>query len=118
MKRRMGKMESRAAYAMREAVARGTLDFEMEWKRSNTWGLCPSISYHGEKAAHASGCGYDKESACLVEFLSGLSPGKICGSGAGFSTVQRELKAIGWILECTFRGNREHGYRITKEVQS
>lgn len=114
MKRRLGKMELRAANAMREAQDRGSLDFTMFWNRSNTWGLCPSIYYHGEKAAHASGCGYDKESACLVDFLSSLSPEKIRGHGCGFSVVRQQLQEIGWKLECIFQGKFEHGYRITR----
>lgn len=87
----------------------------MMWKKSATWGRCPSIAYRGEKAAHASGCGYDKESACLCEFLSSLAPDGIHASGAGFRTVVDKLAMAGWLLEKTYSGATEDGYRLSRK---
>jgi len=55
--------------------------FVAYWKRSAMWGLSPSIAFYGDKAAHASGCGYDKLSAVVAEFLSPLVPGVNLGHG-------------------------------------
>lgn len=62
------------------------LEIEIEWKKSQTWGNCPSASARWETAdgkwhyddnmAYASGCGYDKEStvvaACCNRILCGM----------------------------------------------
>ena len=45
----------------------------VEWKRSATWGGNPTASvYTGNEMAmgHASGCGYDKESAAIAQALN------------------------------------------------
>lgn len=114
MKQRIGKIEARAIAAC-EAIKNGSLsDFSIEWRKSACWGRVAAITYRGEKAAEASGCGYDKESACLVAFLYPLTKdiGR-CG-GAGLRTVQDRLKAAGWILTHTFNGKHEDGYRIER----
>jgi hypothetical protein len=62
-----------------------TLEIEIEWRKSNTWGFCPVASmrwkdangwHYEERAAYASGCGYDKESTvvakCCNKVLSGM----------------------------------------------
>ena len=62
-----------------------TLEIEIEWRKSNTWGFCPVASmrwkdangwHYEERAAYASGCGYDKESTvvakCSNKVLSGM----------------------------------------------
>lgn len=62
------------------------LEIELEWTRSNTWGLCPRASavwettdgkwHHEENISYASGCGYDKASTvvakCCNEILCGM----------------------------------------------
>lgn len=114
MKRRIGKIEARAISACNE-IKNGMLsDFRMEWRKSYTWGRVAVILYHGEKAAEASGCGYDKESACLAAFLYPLSD-KVGGcGGAGFSTVRDHLATDGWKLEHTYNGKWEDGFRIER----
>lgn len=45
----------------------------VEWKRSSTWGTNPTAyanSNTESTSGHASGCGYDKESAALAEALN------------------------------------------------
>ena len=42
----------------------------VEYNKSRTWGYCPSVevqSNNGKTSGHASGCGYDKESAAVAE---------------------------------------------------
>ena len=61
------------------------LEIEIEWNKSKTWGHCPSASmrwedangwHYEDKAAHASGWGYDKTSTVIAEccnkVLSGM----------------------------------------------
>lgn len=45
----------------------------VEWKRSATWGMNPTayVNTNSERTSgHASGCGYDKESAAIAEALN------------------------------------------------
>lgn len=52
------------------------LEIEVTWRKSNTWGLCPRAEarwkdekgwQYEKNAGYASGCGYDKHSACVAE---------------------------------------------------
>lgn len=58
------------------------IDIRVEWKRSRTWGNCPRVDltcsdtageYHNV-GGYASGCGYDKLSAAIVEALDRCAP--------------------------------------------
>lgn len=60
------------------------LEIEIEWRKSSTWGLCPSASirwedvngwHYEENAAYASGCGYCKESTVIAECFNKV----LCG---------------------------------------
>lgn len=114
-KEKLTVMQKRAKDACEEIVRYGDMNFSVEWCKSNTWGRRPRIMHRGEKAAHASGCGYDKLSAVLVEFLRWLVPDGLPGcSGAGVRTVQNRLKEAGWLLEHLYDGQREDGFRISK----
>lgn len=45
----------------------------VEYRKSRTWGYCPSVEMYsntGNSAGYASGCGYDKESAAVAEALN------------------------------------------------
>lgn len=94
----------------------------IEWKRSAQWGSNPQIEYMGGRCCSVSGCGYDKESTALSEVLRFLAPreseayGKIwsCG-GAGVSSVQRELSAIGWDLVQTANTKTVNVYNLTRK---
>lgn len=60
-----------------------SVDISVEWRRSATWGMCPTATVdarlsdagvtirrdHG--SGHASGCGYDKRSAAVDEAMLG-----------------------------------------------
>ena len=56
------------------------ITLNVEWKRSNMWGLNPSVDmrwedengnwHFEEKAGYASGCGYDKHSAAIASALN------------------------------------------------
>ena len=113
-------MEKRATAACGKIKDYGSYDFQVIWKKSCTWGWCPSIYYRGKKAAYASGCGYDKLSAVLCDFLAPLIPEdsdfRGLGSGAGLSTVQSRLDELGWTLEHVYDGRNEDGFRITRKV--
>lgn len=59
----------RLLYEVENAVDTDTVDVSVEWKKSRTWGYNPTASvYAGNcySTGHASGCGYDKHSACIA----------------------------------------------------
>lgn len=98
-------LESRASRALAHLAAPGgEIYFTVEWRKSRTWGSIAVIEADGGKAAEASGCGYDKLSACVVDFLY-LMPDPaaaqaIAGaSGAGIGTIKRRLAETGWNFE-------------------
>lgn len=116
MSERMTKTERRAAEACRYFERFGGGEFAVVWKKSALYGRCPSIAWRGEKAAYASGCGYDKLSAVLCEFLRTLvAEGALRGcSGAGLQTVQDRLAGAGWELTRTYDGTAEDGFQLRK----
>ena len=116
-KRKLTTMEKRAKSAC-DAIRAGNLTcFGVEWVKSRTWGNCPRIMHRGEKAAHASGCGYDKLSAVLCDFLADLVPGGIPFHGAGVSSVIDFLAKHGWELKHTYDGKSEDAFEIRRVVE-
>ena len=91
-----------------------TYPLSMEWKKSRMWGANPTLTYKGTTVAKASGCGYDKESAALADFLSHLVPEAARSSGAGFLSVVEAMAAAGWELRKTYCGIREDGYELRR----
>ena len=95
-------LEKRAAADCERIERNGEATIVVEWSKSRTWGFCPRIDnmYGLErgKAAYASGCGYDKLSAVLCEYLVWLVPDVAHSSGAGVSSVKDRLAAAGWTL--------------------
>jgi hypothetical protein len=79
------------------------------------WGLNPCINFRGAKAAIASGCGYDKLSAVVAEFLSALVPTVGHKSGCGIDSVIEELKLNGWELKHTYNGKTEDGFELRRK---
>jgi len=110
----MTKLEKRAKEACDEYARRGEGSFAVIWAKSSTWGLCPRIEWRGEKAAHASGCGYDKLSAVVAEYLSPLVPEVGFRGGAGINSVIDCMKEYGWELKHTYDGKTEDGFELTK----
>lgn len=66
--------KDRARYLEKIAAAEAAPDIvsariNIEWKKSATWGYNPTVEIAGEKRrtwGHASGCGYDKQSAAIA----------------------------------------------------
>lgn len=112
--------QKRAKAALSVLTEEGTTHhFSAVWKKSSTWGYCPSISYRGAKAAYAGGCGYDKLSGVLAEYLSQLPDQKAANavarlSGAGLNSVISTLAEHGWKLVHVYNGNSEDGFTIEK----
>lgn len=111
---KIGKMEARARAACANYAQNDGGSFAVIWSRSNTWGFCPRIDYHGEKAAHASGCGYDKLSAVVSEFLHHLAPSVRGTGGAGIQTVQSRARVDGWELSHDYNGKQEDGFTLRR----
>jgi hypothetical protein len=92
-------METRAHRACETIKEGERYVIHVEWRRSRAYGLCPAIETYEGKAAYAGGCGYDKLSAVLCEFLCWLSPrGYLESSAAGESAVVAELAELGYKL--------------------
>lgn len=59
----------RLLYEVENAADVNTVDISVEWKRSRTWGYNPTACVYAGmcySTGHASGCGYDKHSACIA----------------------------------------------------
>jgi hypothetical protein len=97
-----------------DAKRLGFASFTIFWKRSNTWGLCPSAHYQGRRMAHASGCGYCKQSAVLDEVMRFLVPSIRHTGGAGERPTIEAAKEQGWILSCDYNGRTEEGWSVKK----
>lgn len=112
----------RAAYQACSRIREGSgvWYFSIIWKRSATWGHNPNVHFRGEIVGKASGCGYDKESAALAEFLHFLpvSPDDQravwATSGCGFNSVVESLAILEWKLVKTYSGKTEDGYTIER----
>lgn len=96
MKTKLTRMETRAqawCERVKESDIGEPSTFAVEWRRSRTWGRIAVIETHEGKAAEASGCGYNKESAALAQFLEYLGETEderraiARNAGAGFSSV-------------------------------
>lgn len=74
--RNIMKWKERQIEKLHTAAAAPTLadvDISVEWKRNSTWGANPTADVRtvdGWFTGHASGCGYDKESAAVAEALN------------------------------------------------
>lgn len=56
--------------AVEDAAELDYITINVEFKKSRTWGYCPSvesISNNGIYSGYASGCGYDKESSAVAQ---------------------------------------------------
>lgn len=115
MKEKLTKLETRAKDYCALIDKWGSTDFGMEWRRSREWGRIAVITDNrGDKCSEASGCGYDKESACLSGLLGFLCPSAAHKGGVGLRAVKDACLANGWLLEKTASGKTFDGYRITR----
>lgn len=110
----MGKLDDRAARWCRATEENGEGFFAIEEKPSKTWGYIPSISTHEGVAARASGCGYDKKSATLAQFLGSLGGTIVFTGGAGYHSVVEACAVIGWKLEQVGWTKRSTSYKISR----
>ena len=108
-------MEKRAKAACDQIMEWDKGSIDVVWRRSPTWGKCPSILWRGKKAAYASGCGYCKLSAVLSEYLRWLVPDVGRCNGAGVSSVQECLEKNGWILTRTYEGPVNDGFELRRK---
>ena len=111
---RISKQESTRNHAAERIKAWGSLDFTVEWIKSKTWGRCARIRFNGDTAAHASGCGYDKLSAVVDEFLRPLAPEAEHTGGCGIRSTIEAMAACGWTLTHAYEGKNEDGFRIER----
>ncbi len=113
------------AKALCESIRRNTENggsdsITVEWIDSRTWGSNPRIMHHGEKCTNVSGCGYCKHSTALAEALRWLGETEELRhaigrkAGVGVSSVQSELAAQGWKLECVASGKKFDVYTIAR----
>ena len=110
----MGKLDERADNFCRAIERTGEGVFTAREKPSKTWGYVPSISTHEGVAARASGCGYDKRSAVLAQFLGSLG-GRIAYTGAaGEAAVIAACREQGWELAQVGGSKRSTIYTITR----
>ena len=112
--------EKRAARALAHLTDPAAVEtFAVDWKKSRTWGRTASVNVRGGRAALASGCGYDKLSACVVEYLSEAPAPELvaairgCG-GSGIRNVIDKARAAGWNLEHVHDGNTVDVFRLSR----
>jgi len=115
MKEKLTKIETRAKAFCEVIREYDGIDFGIEWRRSRTWGsVAVILDNYSEKCSEASGCGYDKESACLACLLVFLCPSTAHTGGVGLRAVKDACEKDGWKLEKTASGKTFDGYRISK----
>jgi len=112
---KLGQIETRAKAYCNQINESGSGYIAIEWRKSRIWGrVAVILDNRGYKAAEASGCGYDKESACLVELLKFLCPScSVCG-GAGFRSVEIACEKDGWRLAKTVSGETFDAFHIER----
>ncbi len=97
-----------------DALKNGEASFTIFWKKSKTWGLCPSAHYRGDRMSNASGCGFDKQSTVLDEVMRYLVPSIRHTGGAGKRATIEAAREQGWILSCDYNGRTEEGWSVKK----
>lgn len=122
-----------------------TIDISVEWHKSRTWGYNPTCNVFAGcdfTTGHASGCGYDKESASMAQALNDsmnvmrilysfvdrggvfyMSDGiSTCGGlpciegGCGVSTISRVFEKCGYKLRTVASGKLYNAYTVEREV--
>ena len=122
-----------------------TIDISVEWHKSRVWGYNPSCkAFAGYEftTGHASGCGYDKESASIAnalndndnvlrilysfvdrggEFNMSVGVHSLGGlpcfdGGCGVSTISRIFEKCGYKMRTVASGKMFNAYTIEREV--
>ena len=106
-------LKQRAATTLEELSNLGYLSFGVVFRKS-PYGHSATVQCGDWKLASVGGCGYDKESTVVAKFLSPLIHGLPYATGIGHLTDF--LAERGWILERTYSGLNENGYKITRSV--
>ena len=94
--------------------------FAIHWKRSRDYGYNPQIyDLNGKNLIRVSGCGYDKRSAALAEYLCNLPTleendrKKIRSTGgSGEANVLRKLLEFGFKLEPLYTDSKVDVYKV------
>ena len=118
MTEKLTTIERRAKQACAEIARDKSGDLQVLWARSRDWGFCPRIEYRGRKVAHTSGCGYDKLSQVLADFLRFLVPEVWACGGAGVSRVIAVMRQHGWDLTYVYNGNREDFFTLKQKEKA
>lgn len=121
MKTKLTKTEKRAAEFCAQLIQNRGGSVSVDWAKSATWGMNPTIRHLGEKCCQVSGCGYDKLSTALAGVLRFLFPQESQEhsevwqtGGAGESTTERTLAKYGWTLKKVASGKTYDCYDLRK----
>jgi len=106
MKTKLNTAENRAKDYCEDIKNRGEGSFTVEWKRSQMYGMNPTIqNYRNQRMVSVSGCGYCKHSTALADFLRFLGDTDDDMNdiwkqgGCGVDPVIEMLKSKGWELK-------------------
>lgn len=116
----MNQTEKNAIDVCNRIRTRNSAMLSIQWVKSRTWGMNPNVYCYNLVVGKASGCGYDKESAALAEFLHFLPTDTSqqmdvhSKSGCGFNSLADALHKTGWLLEKTYSGKVEDAYTISR----
>lgn len=121
MQTKLNKTEQRAKDYCNHIRGRGEGSFTIEWKKSRTWGMNPTIqNYSDERMVSVSGCGYCKHSTALAEMLRFLGASEEDTSaiwakgGCGVDSVVEALHQQGWHLKSVHWTKTSDTYTITR----
>lgn len=128
-------------YNVIHAKRPGHIDISVEWAKSRTWGYNPSVQvYAGMEftSGHASGCGYDKESAAIASAFNdnysvlrvlyehaergGVFPYGVSlyaglpsfDGGIGTSCYERVFETCGYTMRTVAAGKMYRAYTVTE----
>ena len=125
-KMKLTTIQKRAKHFCDRILANNEGSINVEWKKSNMWGMNPVILSGDGKCTNIGGCGYDKLSACLSEVLCFLvDPDKsdadkkafnniLACNGCGVPRLEAVLLTHGWKLERIATGTMFDCYLISK----
>jgi len=110
-------LEKRAIKACDIIRESGSGIFAVEWRKSRNWNFIAVIcDTNGDKAAMATGCGYDKESQVISEFLLPLCPSVANTGGCGLSSTKAACAKDGWRLKVLSTSKTYDLYEVTHGI--